>query len=60
MSRYTYNESGPIEAAKQSNRLSRTQVGNGITSAPETYQHDAHGNMVRMPHLGGGLPGPDG
>ena len=25
----------------------------------ETYQHDAHGNMVRMPHLGGGTSGPN-
>ena len=44
---------------KQSNRLSSTQVGNGVASAPEAYLHDAHGNMVRMPHLGGGLPGPN-
>ena len=29
------------------------------TPQSETYQHDAHGNMVRMPHLGGGLPGPN-
>ena len=28
-------------------------------AAAEPYQHDAHGNMVRMPHLGGGLPGPN-
>jgi RHS repeat-associated protein len=55
--RYTYNETSLIEGGKQSNRLSSTQVGNGVASAPEPYQHDAHGNMVRMPHLGGGLPG---
>jgi len=57
--RYTYGEASLIEASKQSNRLSGTQVGNGVTSAPEPYQHDAHGNMVRMPHLGGGFPGPN-
>jgi RHS repeat-associated protein len=57
--RYMYNETSLIEAGKQSNRLSSTQVGNGIASPPETYQHDAHGNMLRMPHLGGGLPGPN-
>lgn len=57
--RYTYNEVSLIEGAKQSNRLSSTQVGNGVASAPETYLHDVHGNMVRMPHLGGALPGPN-
>jgi RHS repeat-associated protein len=57
--RYTYNETSLIEVGKQSNRLSSTQVGNGAASAPETYLHDAHGNMVRMPHLGGALPGPN-
>ncbi len=56
---YTYNEASLIEGSKQSNRLGNTQVGNGLTSAPETYLHDAHGNMVRMPHMGGGLPGPN-
>ena len=57
--RYTYAEASLIEGGKHSNRLSRTKVGNGIASAPELYQHDAHGNMVRMPHLGGGLPSPN-
>ncbi|WP_373509393.1 toxin TcdB middle/C-terminal domain-containing protein, partial [Thiocapsa sp.] len=57
--RYTYGEPSLIEGGKQSNRLSSTQVGNGVASAPEPYQHDAHGNMVRMPHLDGGLPGPN-
>ncbi|MCW5969685.1 MAG: VCBS repeat-containing protein [Blastocatellales bacterium] len=57
--RYTYNDASQIEGGKQSNRLSSTQVGNGVASAPETYQHDTHGNIVRMPHLGVGLPGPN-
>jgi RHS repeat-associated protein len=48
---YTYNETSQLEAAKKSNRLSSTQVGNGIVSAPEQYAYDAHGNMLRMPHL---------
>jgi RHS repeat-associated protein len=57
--RYTYSETSLIEGGKQSNRLSGTQVGNGVASAPEAYLHDLHGNMVRMPHLDGGLPGPN-
>lgn len=57
--RYTYNETSLIEGGKQSNRLSSTQVGNGVASAPEAYLHDVHGNMVRMPHLGGGAAGPN-
>lgn len=48
---YGYHESSLIEPARQSNRLSSTQIGNGITSAPERYVYDAHGNMTRMPHL---------
>jgi RHS repeat-associated protein len=57
--RYTYNEISLIEGGKQSNRLSSTQVGNGVAAVPEAYLHDAHGNMVRMPHLGGALPEPN-
>jgi RHS repeat-associated protein len=57
--RYTYNETSLIEGSKQSNRLSSTQVGNGVVADPETYLHDAHGNMVRMPHLGAGQPEPN-
>ncbi len=57
--RYTYTETSLIEGTTQSNRLSSTQVGNGVASAHDPYQHDAHGSMVRMPHLGGGLAGPN-
>jgi RHS repeat-associated protein len=57
--RYTYNETSLIEGSKQNNRLSSTQVGNAVASAPETYLHDGHGNIERMPHLGDGLPGPN-
>jgi RHS repeat-associated protein len=44
---YAYKEPSLIEPAKTSNRLSRTTVG----ATPETYSHDTHGNMTRMPHL---------
>jgi RHS repeat-associated protein len=64
---YDYVESSQIEDGiggallKTSNRLTRTTLNpNGANpSQVEPYQHDAHGNMVRMPHLGGGLPGPN-
>lgn len=56
---YTYSETSLIETAKQNNRLSNTRVGNGVAYAPEAYLHDARGNLLRMPHLGGGLPGPN-
>jgi len=55
---YDYNEKSLIEAGKQSNRLSRTALGNGLNRT-ETYTHDAHGNMTRMPHLGGAHPAPN-
>jgi RHS repeat-associated protein len=46
---------------KTSNRLTRTTLNpNGANPAQvEPYQHDTHGNMVRMPHLGAGLPEPN-
>ena len=47
---YAYNEPSLIEPAEQSNRLSSTTVGNG-NSITEQYGYDAHGNMLRMPHL---------
>lgn len=56
---YTYAEASLTEPGKQSNRLSSTQVGNGVAASPETHQHDTHGNMLRMPHLGGGSAGPN-
>ncbi|MEK6804180.1 MAG: toxin TcdB middle/C-terminal domain-containing protein [Nitrospirota bacterium] len=61
---YDYLEPSLIEDGnggtllKSSNRLSHTTVNPpGNTPQPEAYQHDAHGNMLRMSHLGGGLPG---
>jgi RHS repeat-associated protein len=64
---YDYAESSLIEDGsggallKTSNRLSRTTSNPNGASPPlvEPYQHDAHGNIVRMPHLGGGRPGPN-
>jgi RHS repeat-associated protein len=56
---YNYAEASLTEPGKRSNRLSSTQVGNGIPAAPETYLHDAHGNMLRMPPLGSGSAGPN-
>ncbi|WAI00935.1 SpvB/TcaC N-terminal domain-containing protein [Methanogenium organophilum] len=61
---YDYVEPSLIEdgsggaSIKASNRLTRTTLHpNSANPQVESYQHDAHGNMVRMPHLGGGLPG---
>ncbi|WP_068923245.1 SpvB/TcaC N-terminal domain-containing protein [Planobispora rosea] len=52
---------GPGPPRKTGNRLSRTALSPGRTDPPriEPYEHDAHGNLVRMPHLGGGRPGPN-
>ncbi|WP_219909859.1 RHS repeat-associated core domain-containing protein [Trinickia symbiotica] len=63
---YDYLEASLIEHGggllfKTSNRLTRTTLNPNGGKPPlvEPYQHDAHGNMVMMPHLGGGLPGPN-
>ena len=63
---YDYAEASLIEDGrggaplKTSNRLSRTTLSPNVPNpVPEPYQHDAHGNIVRMPHLGIGLPGPN-
>ena len=55
---YTYHESSLIEPSKQNNRLSHTTVSNG-NSTPERYIYDTHGNMTRMPHMGGTHPSPN-
>lgn len=54
---YTYAETSLIESGKDgaplktSNRLSNTTLNPaGNIPQPETYKHDAHGNM-RMPHM---------
>ena len=64
---YDYLEASLIENGsggaplKTSNRLTRTTLNPNDPNLPqvEPYQHDTHGNMVRMPHLGGGLSGPN-
>jgi RHS repeat-associated protein len=53
---YNYVEASLTEPGRVSNRLSSSRVGNGVSSPAEPYSYDVHGNMVRMPHLGGGLP----
>lgn len=55
---YTYSEPSLIEPGKKNNRLSSTTVGNN-NPITERYIHDAHGNMIRMPHLGGAHPSPN-
>jgi len=50
---YAYAEPSLTEPGKTSNRLGGTRVGG---NPAETYDHDAHGNMIRMPHLGGADP----
>ncbi len=49
---YSCVDASLIEPGKPGNRLSRTTLNPaGSTPQPETYLHDAHGNMLRMPHL---------
>lgn len=57
--RYDYDETSQIDPGGRSNRLTSTRVGHGATTVVEAYQHDVHGSMLRMPHLGGGQPGPN-
>ncbi|MGB5710352.1 MAG: RHS repeat-associated core domain-containing protein, partial [Waterburya sp.] len=47
---YAYNETSLLEPSKQSNRLSNTRL-TGNNPIVSSYIHDAHGNMIRMPHL---------
>jgi RHS repeat-associated protein len=48
---YSYNESSLIEPVKKSNRLSQTALQTSGNPPVEPYSYDAHGNIVRMPHL---------
>ena len=48
---YAYQEGSLIEPRQYSNRLSNTQIGTENASSRETYQYDANGNIVQMPHL---------
>lgn len=63
---YDYLEASRIEdgndgaSLKTSNRLTRAALNPaGGSTQPEVFQYDAHGSFVRMPHLGGGSPGPN-
>ena len=61
---YAYGETSLIENGsggallKINNRLSSTTAGNNNPPA-ERYVYDAHGNMIRMPHIGGAHPAPN-
>lgn len=50
---YRYAEPSQIAAAETCNRLTATSLPGDPASGPfsATYSYDAHGNMVRMPHL---------
>jgi RHS repeat-associated protein len=50
---YAYAELSQITPAETNNRLSATSLPGDPDKGPYTaqYTHDAHGNMVRMPHL---------
>jgi RHS repeat-associated protein len=50
---YAYAERSQIILAETNNRLSATSLPGDPDNGPysATYSHDAHGNMVRMPHL---------
>lgn len=61
---YDYLEPSQIERGdegappRHSNRLSSTRLSpEDPHPCTESYEHDAHGNMLRMPHLGVGSPG---
>ena len=51
--RYAYTEPSLIEAGRPSNRLTSTtdRRHDGRPTAAAAYGYDAHGNMLRMPHL---------
>lgn len=53
---YSYDEQSliPEDAAadRKNNRLTKTTIsGSGLPATDELYTHDAHGNMLSMPHL---------
>ncbi|QGM47132.1 SpvB/TcaC N-terminal domain-containing protein [Methylocystis heyeri] len=51
--RYGYSEPSRIVAGETGNRLSATSLPGDPAPGPfsATYGHDAHGNMIHMPHL---------
>jgi RHS repeat-associated protein len=52
---FTHGEASLIEPGKTNNRLSTSTLDESMPPT-ERYRHDEHGNMVRMPHLGGMHP----
>ncbi|WP_437827896.1 SpvB/TcaC N-terminal domain-containing protein [Sorangium sp. So ce1153] len=48
--RYDYEEDSVLETGKKNNRLTRMALSDGGAQF-ERYAHDAHGNIVAMPHL---------
>ena len=57
---YDYREPSRLEEGTYGNRLGATSAGSqGAATPRDAYAHDVHGNMVRMPHLGAGAPGPN-
>jgi hypothetical protein len=59
---YAYSETSLIEdgsggtTIKKSNRLAKTTLNPNGAPIVESYRHDPHGNVVRLPHLGGASP----
>jgi RHS repeat-associated protein len=51
--RYAYAEPSQVAPGETSNRLSATSLPGDPAGGPygATHAHDAHGNLVRMPHL---------
>jgi hypothetical protein len=48
---YRYYEPSLLDPANKSNRLSDTALDTHPDAPVERYSYDAHGNMMRMPHL---------
>jgi RHS repeat-associated protein len=48
---YTYDEVSLTEPANKNNRLSQTVLQMNGNPPAEPYSYDAHGNIVKMPHL---------
>jgi RHS repeat-associated protein len=48
---FEYEEESLIEPARRSNRLSQTHLESASERQLERYLHDAHGNIMQMPHL---------
>lgn len=49
--RYAYDSPSLLEPWLCNNRLTHTALNDGPRTLTERYRHDAHGNMVEMPHL---------